>query len=62
MTKYNIRIYRNNDMNPAIIENVDRYLMGKGIWLIAKWDEEGRTSFLNVSTAREIDIEEVEEA
>ena len=61
MTKYNIRIYRNNDMNPAIIENVDRYLMEKGIWLIVKWDEEGKTSFLNVSTAREINIEEVDD-
>lgn len=60
MTKYNIRVYRNDKMHPSVFEDVDRYLMEKGIWLIVKWDEEGRTVFLNVSTAREINIEEVD--
>lgn len=61
MTKYNIRIYQNDKMHPSVFEDVDRYLMEKGIWLIVKWDEEGKTVFLNVSTAREIDIEEVDD-
>lgn len=61
MTKYNIRIYQDGKTHPSVFEDVDRYLMEKGIWLIVKWDEEGKTVFLNVSTAREIDIEEVDD-
>ena len=61
MTKYNIRIYQDAKTPPSVFEDVDRYLMEKGIWLIVKWDEEGRTVFLNVSTVREINIEEVDD-
>lgn len=61
MIKYDIRVYWNGKAQPSFLEGVDNYFMEKGIWLFVRWNEKGKAAFMNVSTAREINIEEVDD-
>ena len=60
MTKYNIRVYLNGTTYPSLFEGVDRYLMQSGNWLVMKWDDLGTTTLLNIDTAQQIIVDEVE--
>lgn len=60
MTKYYIRVYWGEKISPTIYEDVDRYLIQSGNWFVIKWDDLGTTTLLNIGTAQQIIVDEVD--